>query len=691
MYLSLKGSLGHTPITDRVGEGPLQIAEGAAAAYSLRNLGSDSPSVVRVRRESDNNERDFTAQDISTSVLTNWVNQQITPPLDLRELTATGRDGPIIEAAAAYSLRNLSDSYAGSVVEVRRSSDSAVRSFTAAEVTDGTLVAWVSEAPIAQNSTSKPYTTFTNASNTGFTATLSSGVAYAGFGGVSGSSGDSVTVSFDLNIVSGSPFLALRSGLTSIFSKSNNQVYSSSGSYSLTMTATENFGFIGFSEGDIPSEFTVSNFEITSVSGATYVRDGTVSKWYDQSTTSGVPNANHAVQTSAASQPKIVDGGTLVTGGLDFDGTNDSLLSTSVYSTASHISAFFLADSTGTDNRVIDTRGTGAAGTVQGWFARFSSSGGTSLVDDGSASFGTTNIIRSGKSLVTVLASQTIIEDYTNGTLSASDTGSIGSFYSSNPLTIGANSNGQNTQLFGGTIAEIIIYNSDQSDNRTALEANIGEVYGIAGIPAYDNTVNGFVETWYDQSGNGNNATQLTASKQPKIVSAGALVVGGIDFDGVNDVLDGITNMFSGTSAVSSFIVGNADSTLTSEAMFSQGANNVAGNAFVVTSEIAFRPGGNTIYDNDFINASTLLLSTIAPESSTSADVLMFLDGSAMGQISTTSATLNYGTEGAAIGRNWSGVSFYDGRLFEIIVYPSDQSANRLAIEANINNQYDIY
>lgn len=107
MYLSLKGSLGHTAITDRVGESLLQIAEGSSAAYSLRNLGSDSPSVVRVRRESDNAERDFTAQDINTSVVENWVNQQIIPPLDLRELTPTGRDGPLIPAAAAYSLRSL--------------------------------------------------------------------------------------------------------------------------------------------------------------------------------------------------------------------------------------------------------------------------------------------------------------------------------------------------------------------------------------------------------------------------------------------------------------------------------------------------------------------------------------------------------------------------------------------------------
>ena len=67
----------------------------------------------------------------------------------------------------------------------------------------------------------------------------------------------------------------------------------------------------------------------------------------------------------------------------------------------------------------------------------------------------------------------------------------------------------------------------DQSDNRTAIEANIGEVYSIdlpSGVdPGFDQ-VDGFVETWYDQSGNGRDATQATAGSQPKIVDGGALV-----------------------------------------------------------------------------------------------------------------------------------------------------------------------
>ena len=33
--------------------------------------------------------------------------------------------------------------------------------------------------------------------------------------------------------------------------------------------------------------------------------------------------------------------------------------------------------------------------------------------------------------------------------------------------------------FWSGTIQEVIVYNTDQSANRTAFEANIGETYGI--------------------------------------------------------------------------------------------------------------------------------------------------------------------------------------------------------------------
>ena len=47
---------------------------------------------------------------------------------------------------------------------------------------------------------------------------------------------------------------------------------------------------------------------------------------------------------------------------------------------------------------------------------------------------------------------------------------------------------------------------------------------------------------------------------------------------------------------------------------------------------------------------------------------------------------------GMTIGTYTTASLFYwDGAFQEVIIYDTDQTANRLAIEANINNQYDIY
>jgi len=367
-----------------------KVVGGAAAAYSLRDLndGQGLNKVVRVRRDSDNNERDFNAKEVSNGTLQNWTNAQVTPPLDLRELTATGRDGPIIEAAAAYSLRNLSDSYAGSVVDVRRSSDGNTETFTAAEVTDGTLVAWVGAG-----------------------------------------------------------------------------------------------------------------------------NNGTVSKWYDQSTTSGVPNARHATNSDPAEQPSIVINGALYSNGISIESNQHLWSPSSINVSLNNISAFVYGAASG-------GQGIGALTSIvsTGTFStpyKYNSTQGYRYGGEGASSQPNSDALQ----LFTLIGSPTIAEGFSNGTSYRTSTASTSS-YTGRDIKIGSSAN----NLITGSVHEVIYYNTDQTDNRTALEANIGEVYGISGIPAYDNTVNGFVETWYDQSGNGNNATQATASNQPKIVNAGMLV-----------------------------------------------------------------------------------------------------------------------------------------------------------------------
>tara|TARA_R110002020_G_scaffold197138_2_gene398177 strand:- start:878 stop:2119 length:1242 start_codon:yes stop_codon:yes gene_type:complete len=326
MFLSLKGAIGRNPMLNRVGQKLLQSFGGASAAYSLRNLASNIASVVRVRRASDNSERDFSAEDISSGAMTQWVNGQVVPPLDIRELDSNGeRKGNLVAAAAAYSLRNLSTSYTGNVVDVRRSSDDAEDSFTAAEVADGTLTDWVTEEQVGWNV--QP------------TWDVSSGD-----GVISSQSSTATTSTFSITTTSGDSFVRQSSKPNHIIASSGDQVVANitlsgfdasvtgrlrtSGTNTNVATATLTNGTADYTFNLTGSAgyFVFSSIEATS--GGTLTinsvkvigKSGFVTQWYDQS-----GNANHATQGTDASQPKIVDGGSLVSGGLDFDGVDDRL------------------------------------------------------------------------------------------------------------------------------------------------------------------------------------------------------------------------------------------------------------------------------------------------------------------------------------------------------------------------------
>jgi hypothetical protein len=108
--------------SDRKGESrPLlsKVVGGASAAYSLRDLNDKAGNnkVVRVRRDTDNSERDFRANEIGTP-LEKWVNTQSIAPLDIgTEVNGTRvhiKDGgtSIGTPVGAYSLRSLGDAQA---------------------------------------------------------------------------------------------------------------------------------------------------------------------------------------------------------------------------------------------------------------------------------------------------------------------------------------------------------------------------------------------------------------------------------------------------------------------------------------------------------------------------------------------------------------------------------------------------
>jgi hypothetical protein len=62
------------------------------------------------------------------------------------------------------------------------------------------------------------------------------------------------------------------------------------------------------------------------------------------------------------------------------------------------------------------------------------------------------------------------------------------------------------------------------SDNTSTDIGFVGNVLDTATVLSFVGSGNGYITAWYDQSGNGNNATQSTAVNQPQIVSSGTVI-----------------------------------------------------------------------------------------------------------------------------------------------------------------------
>jgi hypothetical protein len=407
--------------------------------------------------------------------------------------------------------------------------------------------------------------------------------------------------------------------------------------------------------------------------------DGTVSKWYDQS-----GNDNHAVQTTPANQPTIVDGGALVAGGLSFDAGLDCLDLPTVISSINAASSFVVAKTT---NASLTQSALSLSIFNSPQLARFYAPfaiGGSFYFGYGSdATAINLGLADTSEHLFTATAGSSTAEGFIDGTSG----GTVSSVDLYSQQTQGGIGNINGTTEWVGTIREIIIYPSDQSDNRTAIEANIGEYYGITGIPAYDNTVDGFVETWYDQSGNGNDATQSVAASQPKIVDAGVLVSDGIKFDGVDDFFDFTNNLNFYNNPCSLFATCGASN-------FPLLGNNSNRRVVFNSSEIYFYL---TVFAQDFNHNQALLsglnqFSVIHNGTSTSPNSSAYLNSVENDPTASSGGSALANDSTNFIGKN-SGLpsSSYDSFISEIIIYDSDQSANRTAIEDNINTYYNIY
>lgn len=242
-----------------------------------------------------------------------------------------------------------------------------------------------------------------------------------------------------------------------------------------------------------------------------------------------------------------------------------------------------------------------------------------------------------------------------------------------------------------GDVVEVRRSSDSTTDTFTASQITNGELETFCGVS------DGFASTWYDQSGNANNATQATTTAQPKIVDGGTLVQEGsnasLKFDGVNDYLvttQGYIVEISQNPA-SVFAVANPEA-IKEGYLLTEGDSPATYSSSFILNGAGTGAGAATAWVNvtEFGSGFPASL-TLGGFIYNGTNFQAYLNGATDGSSGT--APINAETSlQAYIGSRADGTTaFFGGNVSEIITYKSDQTANRTAIETNINAAYTIY
>ena len=218
---------------------------------------------------------------------------------------------------------------------------------------------------------------------------------------------------------------------------------------------------------------------------------------------------------------------------------------------------------------------------------------------------------------------------------------------------------------------------SDNTELNIGFDSD-GNLDTIA-LSSFVGSGNGFVTTWYDQSGNNNPLFKNSATNQPRIVNSGVVeTIGGkpavrwITIGGVENLMGlttGLTNVCSVFLNITYLSGVGMVPLLGHTTAYDYHAD---GSVYLSTAHASSYVLNGTKY----INGVSKTNATFTKSSSNS--LISMIHTSASGRVNQISSD-------RAIGR------WFDGYYSEIILYSTDQTTNRVGIESNINTYYSIY
>jgi len=187
-----------------------------------------------------------------------------------------------------------------------------------------------------------------------------------------------------------------------------------------------------------------------------------------------------------------------------------------------------------------------------------------------------------------------------------------------------------------------------------------------------------------------NDATQTSASSQPKIVDSGSLITRGgnsrpyASFDGNNALQSEFVSSIG--HPIQSYV--NVEHTTSSTSMFvhSGYAQDIFGVRYDSSNGVYFYGGATPLMVSNWVNNNVdnnLLFNQFDGTSS-----IFRVNGV---DVATSKNTGSGTSDGITIGDRYDEGAGLVGYISELIIYPTNSTTNREAIEDNINSYYSIY
>ena len=229
-------------------------------------------------------------------------------------------------------------------------------------------------------------------------------------------------------------------------------------------------------------------------------------------------------------------------------------------------------------------------------------------------------------------------------------------------------------------------------DSNNVLSLNSEDGSGTS-LSSWISSGDGYVNTWYDQSGNGKDISESTTSRQPQIVSSGAVLTenskASIDFGvslnarlyrdfGANisqPFMAFVVHKWKNVSVAylfDGYQLSNRQLTLVEYANWKFGSSG-PGNSFNIID------GGGS-----YTNQNLLALLWNGSSSKSYSNGSLERTETGMNSNDYRPLTLGNRNTNSAYAYSW-------GKIQEFILYNSDESSNQSGIATNINNFYSIY